>query len=109
MGITDAAALSELIIGARSSGNDFATRQLLRKYERWRKTENNKMTMILEGLKNIFEHKGELIAFARGNGMSLVNRAPFIKNIIMKYAMGLSGDVPSIVTSAQIEEFSNAG
>ncbi len=109
MGLTDAAVLSELILHARSTGRDIASRQLLRKYERWRKTENNKMTLILEVLKNIYEDNSPSVSLLRGNGMMLLNRTTVIKNKIMKYAMGITGDVPAIVSSSLFEEFSNAG
>ncbi len=109
MGLMDVAVLSQLMLEANASGKDIASVQLLRKYERWRKTENNKMTLILEGIKNIFEDDHPLVSLTRGNGMLLINRASFVKNRIMKYAMGVVGDVPTIVSRPQFEEFSNAG
>ncbi len=105
LGITDAAVLSQLLQQAKLDDRMLVSRQVLRNYERWRKTENKKMTLILEGLKNFFEAENDLVSFIRGNGMMMINHSPFIKNRIMKYAMGLSGDVPSIINGPLIKEF----
>ena len=67
------------------------------------------MTLILEVLKNIYEDNSPSVSLLRGNGMMLLNRTTVIKNKIMKYAMGITGDVPAIVSSSLFEEFSNAG
>ena len=105
MGISDAAVLSQLFQQAKLDGRRLGSRQVLRSYERWRKTENKKMTLLLEGIKNFFEEENELVSFIRGNGMMMINHSSFIKNRIMKYAMGLSGDIPTIIDSPLIKEF----
>jgi 2-octaprenylphenol hydroxylase len=68
-----------------SPGNEFG----LRRYQRKRKPHNLAMISIINGLKMLFEDKHLPIRLARNDGMNVLNKISFIKNKIMRKAMGI--------------------
>lgn len=97
MGLLDVAVLAQLILAAKKNKRSIASRMVLRRYERWRKGENYQMMMILDGLKYLFGQDNSLVRNLRGIGLNTVNSAPWVKNLIMKHAMGREGDLPTVV------------
>jgi 2-octaprenylphenol hydroxylase len=95
MGLLDAAALAEVILAAKRKSRNISSRHVLRRYERWRKGENVRMTMVLDGLQRLFGHPAGAIKTVRGLGLNAVNSLPYLKNRIMRLAMGLEGDLPA--------------
>jgi len=96
MGLLDVASLAELIFQAREKGRDIGAFSVLRKYERWRKTENSSMMISVEALKYLFENKTTTLSWLRNAGMDVFDSIKPIKCGVMKHAMGLSGDLPDI-------------
>ncbi|MFT7267661.1 MAG: 2-octaprenylphenol hydroxylase [Porticoccus sp.] len=89
LGIQDAIALVNEIEDALcrklSPGNFLA----LRRYQRSRKANNLGMMAVMEGLKRLFEDQHLPVRLLRNDGMKLINKLGFIKNKIMKEAMGI--------------------
>ncbi|MGH8732935.1 MAG: UbiH/UbiF/VisC/COQ6 family ubiquinone biosynthesis hydroxylase, partial [Burkholderiales bacterium] len=54
LGLMDAAALAEVILDAKSAGQDIGALRVLRRYERWRKGENLAMMWLLDGFNELF-------------------------------------------------------
>ena len=96
LGLLDAAALSEVILTAQAQRKDFGRYQELRRYERWRKSDNLAMLKIMDGFKYLFSSSSLPITWARNVGLSLVDTATPIKQTIMRQAMGLSNHLPSL-------------
>jgi 2-octaprenylphenol hydroxylase len=97
MGILDITTLAELIFTAKKNNRNIGSRTVLRRYERWRKCENSQMIWAMEGVKYLFEQNNNVINNLRNTGLNVINSMPLIKGQIMQYAMGLTGDVPSLV------------
>lgn len=95
MGLLDVAVLSELILEARARQRAIYSRQLLRRYERWRRTDNHCMQLALDGIKTLFASRNNAIVNLRRFGLDTVNSIPWIKSAIMQHAMGLEGDLPA--------------
>lgn len=95
LGLLDAAALSEVVLDARNRNRDIGAYQVLRRYERWRKGENYIMLRILQGFKYLFESNLEIIRHCRNMGLDFTDAATPLKHMIMRYAMGLTGDLPA--------------
>jgi len=96
LGLLDAASLAEVIKNARTTSRDFASRQSLRRYERWRTGENWLMIAAMEGLKRGFAgNSAELNTFRR-LGLNLTQKTPAAKKFFMRRALGLSGDLPAL-------------
>ena len=96
LGLLDVASLVEIILFAKAKRRDLGSFSLLRRYERWRKSETCTMMMFLEGFKYLFESQFPAIPWLRNVGMNLFDVGKPIKLQIMKRAMGLTGDLPEI-------------
>lgn len=94
LGLLDAAALAEVVLQARNRNRDIGAHQVLRRYERWRKGENLIMLRILQGIKYLFENKLQTVMRLRNLGLDFTDAATPMKHVIMRYAMGLAGDLP---------------
>ena len=96
LGMADAATLAEVIQNALVAHQDIGSMTILRHYERWRKIENQTMLAAVDGFKRLFGRELSTLRWARNMGMELVHKFPPIKNLIMRYAMGLAGDLPKL-------------
>ncbi|MCW5589760.1 MAG: FAD-dependent monooxygenase [Legionellales bacterium] len=96
LGLLDAACLAEIIITNHQTQRDFASINNLRRYERWRKGHNWLMIAAMEGFKQLFSNDIPGLDFIRNYGLSSINKVGFVKNHIMKSAMGLRGDLPKL-------------
>lgn len=96
LGLLDAATLSEVILDTRAKGRDIGHYQELRRYERWRKTDNLIMLKLMEGFKSLFGTRSGLLTWGRNIGLHLTNTALPIKTLIMQQAMGLRGQLPRL-------------
>lgn len=100
LGLLDAAALAEVVLDAHAAGKDIGTHHVLRRYERWRKGENWTMLAVTGGFKVLFGNDWPLVRQARNLGLRMTDRAQFAKNIFMRRACGLAGDLPRLARRA---------
>lgn len=96
LGFMDAASLGEIINNAVNQKRDFASLQTLRKYERWRRGENQLMMYSMSGFKNLFGNNNAVVSTIRNIGLSLVENSGVMKSVFVKRAMGFEGDLPEI-------------
>ncbi len=96
IGLMDAAALSQVIAEAIEANRDFSRRSVLRRYERWRKGENELVLATMKSFKSVFGSDLESIRSARRLGLSIADRFGPVKLQFARYAMGLSGDLARI-------------
>ncbi len=96
LGLLDAAALAEVVLGARAAGRDFGRRANLRPFERWRRGENRLMMELMDAFKRLFGSPLAPVAGLRNLGLGLVDRAPPLKRWLAARAMGLAGDLPRL-------------
>ncbi|MFL6617883.1 MAG: UbiH/UbiF/VisC/COQ6 family ubiquinone biosynthesis hydroxylase [Povalibacter sp.] len=97
LGFLDAAALVQLLAEAASNGMAIAERPLLRRYERWRKSENAIALGLVDGLNELFSNSSATLAWARRVGLTMVDRSRLAKSFLIGRAMGVAGDAPSVV------------
>ncbi|HXG29225.1 MAG TPA: UbiH/UbiF/VisC/COQ6 family ubiquinone biosynthesis hydroxylase [Nevskiales bacterium] len=100
LGLLDVAALVEVLAQARREGRDIGELRVLQKYERWRRGDNLLMTAATDGLKRLFGSRNPLLAFARSRGLGMVNAITPLKNLLIRHAMGIAGDLPPLVRRA---------
>lgn len=98
LGLLDVATLSEVVSQAYHVHRDIGNYAVLRRYERWRKGHNTMVSMAMDGFKYLFGSDSEPATWLRNAGLSLFDTMPFVKQAIMKQAMGLSGDLPALAT-----------
>jgi len=103
LGVLDAATLAEVILDAYNSGRDIGAHGLLRRYERWRKGDNLAMMALMDGFKRLFSNDLAPLRWLRIGGLRLMHRLPPAKNLIMRHAMGLTGDLPKIALGRQAD------
>lgn len=96
LGLLDAACLSEIIINAVHKQRDFGNLATLRRYERWRKSDNLVMLSMVDVLKSVFMSNNSLIKSALTFGLNLTNRLSLLKNFFTNYALGNRDDLPEI-------------
>lgn len=96
LGLMDAASLAEVITTAITHRRNFASYQTLRKYERWRRGENQLMMFSMSGFKNLFGTDNSLMSKVRNFGLNLVQKSNITKSLLMQRAMGFEGDLPDM-------------
>lgn len=98
LGFLDCATLAEVLGAAVAGGGDpFALRNL-RRYERWRRSENALMLGLTDTINRVFSQRSVAAAGARRLGMALVASQPFARRALVQRALGLAGDLPALVT-----------
>ncbi len=103
LGLLDCAALVDVLSGgatAAGSGADpgcFGEPKLLRRYERWRRSENLLAATAMDGLERLFSSHNPAVARLRFAGLDAVGRMPFVKRRLAMRALGLSGDIPAFL------------
>ena len=98
LGFLDCAALAEVLAeSAVANGEPFGLRTL-RRYERWRRSENALMLGATDALNRLFGERSLTVAGVRRLGMSLVTGQPLLRRLLVQRALGLAGDLPAIVT-----------
>ncbi len=100
LGLLDTAALAEVLNAAKREGRDLGDLRVLQQYERWRRGDNLLMTAATDGLKRLFGSRNPLLAFARNRGLGVVNAVTPLKNLFIRHAMGIAGDMPPLVRGA---------
>ncbi|HET9107585.1 MAG TPA: FAD-dependent monooxygenase [Steroidobacteraceae bacterium] len=96
LGLLDAAALSELICAASRVGEDPGARSVLRRYERWRKSEIEPVALAIDGFNRYLAHGVGPLSRIAQRGLALVNRTDEAKRFFITRALGLDGELPKI-------------
>jgi len=96
LGLLDAAALAEVLLEGRQQGRDLGDPLLLRRYERWRRSETLSMMGLMDAFRHLFGNRFPPLRGLRNLGLHFTNLAPPLKHLIMRQAMGLSGDLPRL-------------
>ena len=102
IGLLDAAALSQVLIDAVKRGQDFASLEVLQRYEKMRRNENLKMMTIMDAFYRMFSNRLLPLKVLRNLGLGLAERVTPAKNKVMRYAMGLEGNLPKLAKGEPI-------
>jgi 2-octaprenylphenol hydroxylase len=97
LGFLDSAALVEVLAGSADDGEPFALRTL-RRYARWRRSENALMLGTTDTLNRVFGERSVPVAALRRLGLSFVTHQPLLRRALVQRALGLAGDLPAVVT-----------
>ena len=96
LGLLDCAALSEVLAEAGGAAN-FGDFKHLRRYERWRRSENVIASAALDGLERLFSNSDARSVALRTAGLGAVARMPMVKRGFARRALGLAGDLPGFL------------
>ena len=100
LGLMDAAALGEVVSKISDFTQQAQYHSQLRLYERWRKSENVFAANLIDGFDRGFRNPAPTMRSMLGLGMSVTNRFGVVKNEMMRFACGLTGDLPRIAMRA---------
>jgi 2-octaprenyl-6-methoxyphenol hydroxylase len=89
LGLRDAIALGGLLIDAAQRGEDLGAPELLRRYQRQRRPDNLMMLAATDALDRLFSNDNPLLRLVRDVGIAAVHRAPPLKRLFMRQAMGV--------------------
>ena len=96
LGFLDAATLAEVLLAAHARGENLASRSVLGRYERRRMPHNLSMMAAMETFERLFQSDNLSLRWLRNAGMSLMDRHHEAKGILVRQALGLTGDLPEM-------------
>jgi 2-octaprenyl-6-methoxyphenol hydroxylase len=97
MGLKDVAALAEVVVDAARLGMDVGQADVLERYQRWRRFDTMAMGVATNSLNFLFSNQSTLLRTVRDIGLGLVDRTPPLKNLFIRQAAGLTGEVPRLL------------
>jgi 2-polyprenylphenol 6-hydroxylase len=101
LGLLDCASLAE-VLGSAGAAAQLGEYRLLRRYERWRKSENLLAATAFDGLERLFSNTNPAVARLRTAGLDSVRKLPFLKRQFAKRALGLIGDIPAFLKAESV-------
>lgn len=101
MGLLDAAALAELLLAGRHEREDPGALRILRRYERWRKTETHTLSTAIDTFDRLLAHGTGPIASLAQRGLGWVNRSHEAKRVFIRRALGIAGELPAAAQPAR--------
>ena len=96
LGLLDAATLADVLDQARLRGRPLGAMATLRRYERARKGANLAMMGAMDVFKRLFSNDNPALSVARNLGLKATDLAVPVKHAIMRRALGVSGERPSL-------------
>ena len=100
LGLLDAVVLAEEILRAHEKKRHIGALATLRRFERRRKGDNLAMLAAMDGFKKLFSNDIGPLKILRNNGLNFVDKLSPFKNLVIKRAMGLSGELPHLARPA---------
>ena len=95
LGLLDAAALADVLAEGIAGGEDPGALRILRRYERWRRSENELMSAAIDAFDRLLARGSGRIAEFAQRGMPWVGRSGLVKRAFIERAMGLAGELPA--------------
>lgn len=87
LGFQDASELASLLAGVQP-WHDIGDLRLLQRYQRARREETALMQTTTDGLRRLFRESPPGLRSLRNIGLNLTNGLPFVKNTLVRYALG---------------------
>ena len=95
LGLLDAAALADVLAQGLAQREDPGAERILRRYERWRRSENDLMATAIDAFDRLLARGSSRVAEIAQRGMPWVNRSGLAKRVFIERAMGLAGELPA--------------
>ncbi len=105
IGIMDAAALAEVIIEKHGTKRDFGLKRNLRRYERWRKHQNNNALNAMQLFKSAFGTESPAMSLLRESALNLADSNAYLKAVINQAGMGTNGFINDLPKSCQVRPY----
>jgi 2-polyprenyl-6-methoxyphenol hydroxylase-like FAD-dependent oxidoreductase len=95
LGLLDAAALADVLAEGSRLREDLGAERILRRYERWRRSENELMSGAIDAFNRLLARGTGRLADLAQRGMPMVGRSKLVKRVFIERAMGLTGELPA--------------
>ncbi len=95
LGLLDAAALAEVVAGGLAEREDPGAERILRRYERWRRSENELMSAAIDAFDRLLARGSGRVAQIAQRGLPWVGKSSLAKRVFIERAMGLAGELPA--------------
>jgi 2-octaprenyl-6-methoxyphenol hydroxylase len=96
-GLRDIAALSHVISDAVKRGEDFASVNVLERYQEWRRFDVATLAAGTDLVNKLFSNDNALLRMGRDFGMGLINAVPSLRRGFIREAAGLTGELPRLM------------
>lgn len=96
LGIRDVAVLAELLVETARLGGDPGGWDLLQRYAKWRRSDQQAMGLVTDGLARLFSNPLVSVSVVRNLGMLALDLLPGSKHLMARRFMGLSGRLPRL-------------
>jgi 2-octaprenyl-6-methoxyphenol hydroxylase len=97
LGLKDIAALTEVLALAKRRGESFSSKQVLERYQKWRRFDTSAMAFTTDSINKLFSNDNIILRSMRDIGLGSVNATPHLRRGFMRHAAGLSGDLPKLL------------
>jgi 2-polyprenyl-6-methoxyphenol hydroxylase-like FAD-dependent oxidoreductase len=90
LGFGDARSLARVILDGGRKGQDIGRLHVLRRFERWRRSENFSMIRMLDALHGLFSTESTVVHRLRGLGLDIADHQAWLKHFLARQALGTS-------------------
>ncbi|MGA8261093.1 MAG: UbiH/UbiF/VisC/COQ6 family ubiquinone biosynthesis hydroxylase [Arenicellales bacterium] len=90
LGFGDACSLARVLLEGARKGRDIGRRHVLRRFERWRRSENFSTMRMLDALHGLFSTESTVVHRLRGLGLDVVDHQDWLKHFLTRQALGTS-------------------
>ncbi|MCC7260330.1 MAG: UbiH/UbiF/VisC/COQ6 family ubiquinone biosynthesis hydroxylase [Alphaproteobacteria bacterium] len=104
LGFRDVAVLTDLLEQRFRLGLDLGAADGLEAYERLRRFDVTLMMGVTDGLTRLFSNAVPPVKWARRFGLAAVNQLPPLKKLFMRHAMGILGDLPTLMRDREYDK-----
>jgi 2-octaprenyl-6-methoxyphenol hydroxylase len=94
LGMRDVAALSSLLVEAHIQGKDLGSSELLERYQKQRKTDNETVLTATDLANRMFSNNWLPLQWIRDLGLVGIDKLLPVKQVFMRYAMGMANGLP---------------
>ena len=101
-GLKDIATIVEVLADAKRRGEDIGRRDVLNRYQLWRRFDAMTLALATDGFNRLFSNDNSILRFGRDLGLAAVNALPGLRRKFVREAAGLSGDVPKLMQGRPI-------
>ncbi len=102
LGFADVAALAEKLVRVRLAGGDIGAGNVLRDYDRWRRSESETMAFGMHAIRSLFAIEG--LSPLRRAGLALVKRSWFLKDQFLQRAAGTGSNAPALARGSTLND-----
>ena len=96
LGFQDAAWLAEILAEAYKADENLGSAEVLARYERCRRADNQRMMSVMDGFYHTFSNDNRALKLLRNIGLGVAGKTTPAVKMVMKYAMGMSGKQPRL-------------